>query len=173
MRELAQQDCLLAHLQGNLELQFTFGQPLGIWPSEDSLCWWLIILLCTPGAIDHVMWACQDSFAQISGLMMCSWFHCWARELCCHGWLCSRIRLHDQLSIKAFPQESLLVCLCNLQTGKKYILYDAPDEGGLGNLCLASLNSTQCIASCSCSISFFCTKHCPWVKPQITSCESF
>lgn len=87
--------CLfLACLQGNLEPWPILGPSLrtrllgGLW------CQWLM-MLCTPGAVDHVLPTCQDGFAQMPRLLMHTWFHGWSPEFWLLWLIDSRMCLWD------------------------------------------------------------------------------
>jgi hypothetical protein len=45
------------------------------------LCQWWMILLCTPGALDHAVPACQTALYKHQDLWhTCTWSHCWRPE---------------------------------------------------------------------------------------------
>jgi len=130
-----------------MELWWSFGQSLHVWPPECSLCFPLMMCLCLEqcGMFNQLVKSCWDWWTRftvylvlLSGVLSCS----------CHGRVPSSMSLSDQPSIKAsdpkthmsIPRQKhsrhvpMVHCACE----KAHLV--CPGREGLRSPCLTSLD---------------------------------
>lgn len=118
----------------------------------------LMILWCTPGAMDHAVPVCQGCFAQISRLTIHTWFHYWGPEVQLSWLVASRMCLRKQPPTKAsdpdtqmgFPGQRQAACAPVIHCQGESTSCVALDETCDSPLC----KSFSC---CFCSIFFTVT----------------